>query len=247
MRMHIRTVKPDFFRHEGLYELEKRVKLPVRLAFEGLWCAADREGRFEWKPRHLKLDILPWDEINFAAVLDALHGAGFVLRYRVEDREFGVIPSFSEHQQINNKEAASKIPPPSDDAMVPHENSGEFTGITGKLTKVPKGNGMEWNGKEHASLEFERIWKKYPRRAVGKQDGKKRFLEVVRDDEIPQFEQAVERYAAYCKKTNAKEAGIKHMTTFVENRESKPYTQPWRDFLPEPGSGNEPARVINFD
>ena len=54
----IRTIKPEFFRHEALFEAEHRAGLPLRLAFAGLWTAADREGRFKWRPRQLKLDVL---------------------------------------------------------------------------------------------------------------------------------------------------------------------------------------------
>jgi hypothetical protein len=51
----IRTVKPDLFRHEGLFDAERASGLPLRIAFAGLWTAADREGRFAWSPRTLKL------------------------------------------------------------------------------------------------------------------------------------------------------------------------------------------------
>src|ERR1035438_7461939 len=74
----IRTVKPEFFQHEGLFDLEMQVGLPVRLAFVGLWTCCDREGRFPWRPRKLKTDILPYDDLDFAAVLDALAGGGFL-------------------------------------------------------------------------------------------------------------------------------------------------------------------------
>jgi hypothetical protein len=65
----IRTIKPEFFRHADLYEAEKETGLPLRLAFAGLWTAADREGRFKWRPRELKLDCLPHDEVDFHACL----------------------------------------------------------------------------------------------------------------------------------------------------------------------------------
>ena len=42
----IRTIKPEFFRHEGLYELEQETGFAIRVAFAGLWTACDREGRF---------------------------------------------------------------------------------------------------------------------------------------------------------------------------------------------------------
>ena len=106
----IRTIKPDFFRHEGLYEAEKETGLPLRVAFAGLWTAADREGRFAWKPRQLKLDALPYDELDFSRVLDALCTRGHIVKYIVAGVEYGCIPSWGDHQVINNRESASEFP-----------------------------------------------------------------------------------------------------------------------------------------
>ena len=108
----IRTVKPELFRHEELFECEVETNLPIRIAFAGLFTAADREGRFEWKPKTLKLDCLPHDEVDFSRVLDALTTRGFVVRYACNGREYGVIPSFTRHQVINNRETESHLPPP---------------------------------------------------------------------------------------------------------------------------------------
>lgn len=111
----IRTVKPEFFRHERLFELEMKTHLPVRLAFIGLWTAADREGRFKWEPRALKLDCLPFDDCDFSQVLEALALHGFIGCYQAKDgRKFGHIPSWKLHQVINNREAASILPSPED-------------------------------------------------------------------------------------------------------------------------------------
>ena len=112
--MRIRTIKPEFFLHEGLYELEKETGLPVRISFAGLWCAADREGRFKWEPRRLGIQILPYDQIDFSRVLDALGTRAFILKYRVDDECFGVIPTFGKHQVINNRERDSELPEPID-------------------------------------------------------------------------------------------------------------------------------------
>ena len=109
--MRIRTIKPEFFTHEELYEAEAKTKLPLRLAYVGLWCVADREGRFRWQPRRLGVQIMPYDSVDFDAIMEALLAAGFVDRYG-EEGEFGVIPSFSRHQCINAREAASKLPDP---------------------------------------------------------------------------------------------------------------------------------------
>jgi hypothetical protein len=108
--MRIRTIKPEFFMHDGLHDLEKETGLPVRVAFIGLWCAADREGRFRWEPRRLKAQILPYDECDFSRVLDALSTRGFLVMYRVNDACFGAIPTWKKHQVINNKERASELP-----------------------------------------------------------------------------------------------------------------------------------------
>lgn len=108
----IRTVKPDLFRHEELYEAEKETGLPLRVAFIGLFTVADREGRFRWRPRTIKLDVLPHDELDFSRVLDALTTRGFVVRYACDGELFGHIPTFHKHQVPNNREKASELPEP---------------------------------------------------------------------------------------------------------------------------------------
>jgi hypothetical protein len=108
----IRTIKPGFFRHEELYEAEQASGFPLRLIFAGLWTVADREGRFEWKPRAIKLDVLPYDPIDFAAALEALASYGFVVKYKVGARTFAHIPSWHKHQQVNVRESKSEIPAP---------------------------------------------------------------------------------------------------------------------------------------
>lgn len=110
--MRIRSVKPEFFLHDGLFELELETKLPIRIAYIGLWCAADREGRFKWEPRRLGATILPYDCIDFSRVLDALLTRGFLKMYRVGNACFGLIPSFSKHQCVNPRESKSILPDP---------------------------------------------------------------------------------------------------------------------------------------
>ena len=112
--MRIRTIKPEFFRHEELFDAELESGLPLRLAFAGLWCASDREGRFAWRPRTLKSEIMPFDEVDFSRVLDALATREFIFKYASETGVFGCIPSFSRHQVINNRERDSAIPDPND-------------------------------------------------------------------------------------------------------------------------------------
>jgi hypothetical protein len=108
--MRIRTVKPEFFTHEALFEAEQAAGMPLRVAFAGLWCAADRDGRFKWEPRRMGLAILPYDGVEFSRVLDALLSRGFIVKYRVGEAWFGAIPSFHRHQVVNPRERKSELP-----------------------------------------------------------------------------------------------------------------------------------------
>jgi hypothetical protein len=101
----IRTVKPEFFRHEGLQGLE--VTHPgayPMLVFEGLWTLADKLGQFEWKPRHIHLDVLPFIDFDMLETLDILEGFGLIARYEVKGKQYGIIKTFKTHQRISGKE-----------------------------------------------------------------------------------------------------------------------------------------------
>ena len=178
--MRIRCVKPEFFKHECLFDLERETGFPIRIAFEGLWCAADREGRFKWRPRSLKTEIVPYDDCDFSRVLDALMTRGFIRHYSVNGEEYGLIPSFKDHQHVNPREAPSQIPEPIEftdasstrEARVDHRARG-----AGRKGREGKGTGKEGNSTPKPPLgarsetqqtdDFERFWEIYPRK-VGK-------------------------------------------------------------------------------
>jgi hypothetical protein len=110
----IRTIKPQYFRHEEIFEAEKRSGMPLRVIYAGLWTVADREGRFEWKPRILKLDVAPFDDLDFEAALVVLCQIGVIAKYAVKSKTYAHIPSWHKHQQVNVREAKSTIPAPED-------------------------------------------------------------------------------------------------------------------------------------
>lgn len=118
----IRTVKPELFKHESLFEAEMTTKLPLRLAFIGLLTCCDREGRFKWRPQRLKLDMLPYDNIDITQILDALAKYEFITKYEVKGKFYGFIPSFTRHQQINNREIESDIPAPVESIVITNNN-----------------------------------------------------------------------------------------------------------------------------
>lgn len=120
-----RVVDPRFFKDWELYQAEQLAGLPLRLAYEGLWAVADREGRFEWKPEQIKTDVLPYDPVDFRAILEALLVAGFVRYYEAEGKPYGWIPNFTRHQPIHPREAKSTLPEPPPKASLATEMPGK--------------------------------------------------------------------------------------------------------------------------
>ena len=105
----IRTVKPDFFRHEALQDLEvANPGLYPMLVYEGLWTQADRQGVFPWNPRQLHLDILPFIPFDFQKTLEILQGAGEIELFENAGKKYGFIPTFAEHQRFSGDEASGK-------------------------------------------------------------------------------------------------------------------------------------------
>lgn len=115
MRGRIRSIKPEVHLDDDLWDLEVRTGLPLFRLFVGLWNYADREGRFEWRPKRLKTVILPYWDGNPEAAMQALVEGGFIVRYEVDGRPLGVVRTFSRHQLINNREEPSKLPAPGKD------------------------------------------------------------------------------------------------------------------------------------
>lgn len=152
MRGRIRTIKPESLHDEELWDLEAELGAPVFRAFVGLWMYADREGRFEWRPRALKAAVLPYWEGDFSRVLDALTTRGFVVRYEVDGREYGLVESFGRHQVVNNREERSTIPPPPDSTAEPATSTREPRVNDACSTPLVharvEGNGREGNGRE---------------------------------------------------------------------------------------------------
>ena len=147
MQPRIRSVKPDLFMHEDLYDAERSSGLPLRIAYVGMFAIADREGRFKWRPRLIKHYVLPNDDLDFADVLDALASHGFVVKYVVEGEEYGVIPTFAKHQRPNTREAKSDLPPPPDTAMHVHARATHVQGDATHVQDAGEGEGEgegEW-------------------------------------------------------------------------------------------------------
>jgi hypothetical protein len=104
--MRARNLKPGFFKNEFLSECP----FEARLLFAGLWCLADRAGRLEYRPKRIKAELFPFDEVNCAALVQVLCKYGLVRSYSVQGVEYLDIPTFSRHQNPHMNERQSVIP-----------------------------------------------------------------------------------------------------------------------------------------
>lgn len=103
-----RNIKPGFFTNEDLAELG----FATRLLFAGLWTQADKSGRLEDRPKRLKMQIFPADDVDVDAMLQELHEARMVTRYAIGEVRYVCIPSWDKHQNPHHTEKASTIPGP---------------------------------------------------------------------------------------------------------------------------------------
>lgn len=104
--MRIRSLKPGFYKNEQLCELSAW----HRLCFAGLWLVADRDGRLEDRPRRIKAEIFPYDDLDMNSLLWDLMHAGFIVRYSAPNLQPLIwIPSWSSHQFPRSDEAVSRF------------------------------------------------------------------------------------------------------------------------------------------
>lgn len=103
-----RNIKPGFFTNDELVELP----MATRLLFIGLWTIADREGRLEDRPKKIKMEVFPADDVDVDEALSTLVNSAFIQRYQVDEARYIQITNFTKHQRPHSNETASVIPPP---------------------------------------------------------------------------------------------------------------------------------------
>jgi len=151
----IRTIKPEFFRHEALSDLEVEYPdLHPMLVFIALWGHCDKQGVFPWRVKQLALDILPfiWEGHigdTLGRSLMCLRDGGLIQQGESGGKLYGIIPTFLKHQRITGKEGqeVSKYPELKDISIVDtpgthRGHTGDTLGMTGR-----EGKGREEEGK----------------------------------------------------------------------------------------------------
>jgi hypothetical protein len=128
----IRSIKPSFFLDEDLAELP----FEHRLAFVGLWTMADGAGRLRDRPKRIKVELFPYDDVNMQQILECLAEKGFIVRYKVGDGCFIQVTNFRKHQRISGKEC-------SEQSEFPECETGKQRGSSGEAVIAQEGKGKE--------------------------------------------------------------------------------------------------------
>jgi hypothetical protein len=106
----IRTLKPEIHQDEAVGELTDSA---FRL-FIGLITQADDAGRLKGDPRLIGAQVWPYQPKTVEEVdawLEELFAAKLIQRYEVADKPYISLPSWSEHQRVDNA-GKSRIPEP---------------------------------------------------------------------------------------------------------------------------------------
>ncbi|KKK75716.1 hypothetical protein LCGC14_2870930 [marine sediment metagenome] len=105
----IRTIKPEFWTDEKIVTLSPL----ARLLFIGMWNFVDDEGRAEYSPMRLKMQILPADNVDISEILGELRGENMIVVYDVDDKQYFQVCNFSKHQKVDKRTTSKHPPPPS--------------------------------------------------------------------------------------------------------------------------------------
>ena len=173
-----RNIKPGFFTNELLVELP----FEHRLLFIGLWCLADKDGRLYDRPKKIKMEVFPADNVDVDEGLTLLHSYGFVNRYERDGEKCIQIVNWHKHQSPHHTEKQSLIKPPLINGEItvnpPNDLRGNppDSGFTDSLipdSPIPEVNPpippqpekkqkAERKRSDVLSIDFERFWQAYP-------------------------------------------------------------------------------------
>ena len=103
----IRSIHPALFTDEAFVSLSPG----AQILWIGLWCEADDQGVFEWKPTMLKMRILPASTSPIVPLLEELERADCIKSYAHEGRDYGVVRNFVKHQRPKSPKEVHPLPP----------------------------------------------------------------------------------------------------------------------------------------
>ena len=231
-----RNIKPGFFRNAELVELG----FDARLLFIGLWTIADRAGRLEDRPKQIKMELFPADNMDCDGLLCELAAIGMVARYEVDGKRFLQVTNFVKHQSPHRDEKSSTIPAmclpdvaleqktethheSTAQAQCEHDASTMSIGLNpdvlnpeSLLLKPEQKHTAKKTRRDEYSDEFIDAWSLYPSRpGANKAQSFKAWSARINEGINPQtIVDGVVRYANYCKAISVEPNFIKQPATF---------------------------------
>lgn len=143
-----RNIKPSFFNNDELAELDPL----ARLLFIGMWTIADFKGCFEYKPKRVKVQLLPYDDCDIEQLVINLDKSGFISIYSVQGQLYIKVLNFDKHQNPhkNERDKGSDISDISEADFLYCEKTNNNNG----LQNIE--NNLDKNGTNHDKNESDR-------------------------------------------------------------------------------------------
>jgi hypothetical protein len=91
----IRSVHPGLFKDEAVMELS----MAARFLAIGIWTLADDHGVFEYKPKVIRAELFPGDNVEIEALLGELVTHGLIKRFEDSGRPYAVVRNFCLYQR----------------------------------------------------------------------------------------------------------------------------------------------------
>lgn len=110
----IRSIKPEFWVSEQIAECS----MSARLTFVGLWAFCDDRGVHPAKPKTLKAELFPMDDVSVAEVtawMEELIRAGLVRAFEADGAPFWHVTGWARHQKIDRPSFKYPVPPEIDE------------------------------------------------------------------------------------------------------------------------------------
>lgn len=224
-----RNIKFGFFKNEELVELS----FGTRLLFIGLWTLADREGRLEDRPKRIKMELFPADNLDVDEALCELEKSGFVIRYQANDARYIQVCNFKKHQNPHKDERPSTIPAPCEHrastVQAPCKHDGNRADSLNPDSPIPESQKTPTAAVAAGEPQgFAECWAAYPKRAGGnsRRDALKAYHARLADDAPDVLLAGTLRYAAFIAATGRTGTEfVKQAATFYGP--SKHYLEDW--------------------
>jgi hypothetical protein len=161
----IRSIKPEFWVSEQIAECSPN----ARLTFVGMWTFSDDNGVHPAKPKTLKAELYPMDDVTSNSVagwVNELINVGLVIPFEHAGTSYWHITGWGKHQKIDRPSYKYPTPPESSNSPTPQQPLDEDSS---NARRAPP-PGVDRIGKDRKGVEIQRmfaeVWSAYPKKSA---------------------------------------------------------------------------------